>query len=277
MKVLCVYSQAQPPSDSGQHIELVFYLLLVNTEHVFPCLVELTASGHTPSPMTPTSDSEESNLNLQVREHWRRLGLRLMAAPSATAQLLLDQDKVERQTHAVRTHLEEVVQNALHHMRKDELWKRMLYGVSHSNVVRLYGVWCTITATMCVCVCVCVCVCAHALQVSMKTLMFKDFKDLLYLVKECPLEVLDPRLTQLMKQSRKWFKKLIQLVVCVCVCVCVEMRCNPLRALKLRFAENIRVYCSEDQSHTYAVSALPFTCGVGDECTHIHTYACRPS
>jgi hypothetical protein len=41
-------------------------------------------------------------------------------------------------------------------------------------------------------------------------LVFKDFKDLLYLVTECPLEKLDPRLAQFKKQSRKWFKKLIQ-------------------------------------------------------------------
>lgn len=48
------------------------------------------------------------------------------------------------------------------------------------------------------------------MQMPLTDLVFKDFRDLLYLVKECPLETLDPRLAQLKKQSRKWFKKLVQ-------------------------------------------------------------------
>ena len=43
--------------------------------------------------------------------------------------------------------------------------------------------------------------------------MFNDFTDLLYLVKECPLDSMDPILAQLKKQPRKWFKKLIKLVI----------------------------------------------------------------
>ena len=46
--------------------------------------------------------------------------------------------------------------------------------------------------------------------VPFSSLVVKDFKDLLYLVKECPLDTLDPRLAQLKKQPRKWFKKLVQ-------------------------------------------------------------------
>ncbi len=47
-------------------------------------------------------------------------------------------------------------------------------------------------------------------QLPLMDLRYSDFRDLLHLVTVCPLETLDPRLTQLKKQPRKWFKKLIK-------------------------------------------------------------------
>jgi hypothetical protein len=61
------------------------------------------------------------------------MGYGLMPTPSVASQLVLDKSKVRGQMQAVCTHLETVVQNALHHMRKDELWKRMLYGATHGS------------------------------------------------------------------------------------------------------------------------------------------------
>ncbi len=41
-------------------------------------------------------------------------------------------------------------------------------------------------------------------------LSIADFQDLLYMVTECQLENMDPQLAHFKKQSRKWFKKLIE-------------------------------------------------------------------
>ena len=132
IKVVSLCTHLQPSSDHVQYLQLVFYLLLVNTEDLFPCLVspEVTASCHA---IPPTAISEESDLNLKVREYRRKMGYGLLSTPSVASQLVLNEAKVEGQMHEVRTHLERVVQDALHHMRKDELWKRMLYGISHTN------------------------------------------------------------------------------------------------------------------------------------------------
>ena len=54
------------------------------------------------------------------------------ATPSATSQLMLDQEKVGQQLLSVQAHLEDIVRTGLYHMRKDDLWKRMLYGSSFS-------------------------------------------------------------------------------------------------------------------------------------------------
>ena len=111
----------------------MFYLLLVNTEDLFPCLTcpELPGSCHALPPTVPAG--EKSDLNLKVREHRRKMGYGLMSTPSVASQLVLDKTKVQGQLQIVRTHLETVVQSALHHMKKDELWKRMLYGVPHTS------------------------------------------------------------------------------------------------------------------------------------------------
>lgn len=56
------------------------------------------------------------------------MGFGSLATPSAASQLMLDKDKLEQHLQSVQAHLEGIIQNGLHHMRKDELWKRMLYG-----------------------------------------------------------------------------------------------------------------------------------------------------
>lgn len=80
----------------------------------------------------PEGLAEESDLNVKVREHRRRMGYGLMATPPASRQIL-NKENVESYLHGVRTHLETVIRKALHHMRKDELWKRLLYGASFSS------------------------------------------------------------------------------------------------------------------------------------------------
>ena len=125
-----------PTTSREQYLELAFYLLLVNSEEKFPCLTSdlpvLTASCHAVPPSVSEDLTEESDLNVQVREHRRRMGYGLMATPTASRQVL-SAEKVGSQVHAVRTHLESVIRRALHHMRKDELWKRLLYGASYST------------------------------------------------------------------------------------------------------------------------------------------------
>ncbi len=131
IKVLCLSTCLHPTSDSVQYLQLVFYLLLVNTRDFFPCLTSTTETTTSTPPAEPQGGSQDSDLKLKVREHRRKMGYGLMSTPAS--QVILEKSKVEGQMDAVRTHLETIVQNALHHMRKDELWKRMLYGVPHTN------------------------------------------------------------------------------------------------------------------------------------------------
>lgn len=110
----------------------------MNSRDKFPCLTsdspELSASRHSlPLPQPPHQQAEESDLNHKVREHRRKMGYGLMATPSTASQHMLARENVESRLHAVRTHLEGMIREALHHMRKDELWKRLLYGASYSS------------------------------------------------------------------------------------------------------------------------------------------------
>ena len=67
---------------------------------------------------------------VQVKEHRRRMGLGSLTTPSASIQQVLEHEQIEQLGHSMKTYLEDVIQNGLHRMRKDELWKRMLYGNS---------------------------------------------------------------------------------------------------------------------------------------------------
>lgn len=144
--MLALYNAGLPPStSSGMQLELIFYLLVVNSEEKFPRLIndspELSASCHALPPTVPEGLAEESDLNLKVREHRRRMGYGLMATP--TASRYMSSQSVESQLHAVRTHLETVIRKALHHMRKDELWKRLLYGATFSSEGKVVSLsWC---------------------------------------------------------------------------------------------------------------------------------------
>ncbi len=140
IRVVAIFTPLESSSDQVQYLQLVFYLLLVNKEDLFPCLTspspQHSASCHALPPTAPqreAEEEEESDLHLKVQEHRRKMGYGIRPSGSPASQLVLDKEKVEGQIHAVRTHLESVIQNALHHMKKDELWKRMLYGASHSS------------------------------------------------------------------------------------------------------------------------------------------------
>lgn len=128
------------PADNAEYlVDLQFYLLLVNKEDYFPRLTSsspgLLASRH-PDPV----DSDESDLNLKVREHRRKMGFGPLAATSVAS--LLDHDKVEQQLQGVRAYLESIINDTQHHMRKNDLWKRMLYGNS-PELVGHYAVLCS--------------------------------------------------------------------------------------------------------------------------------------
>ena len=146
-----MYSTPKYHSDNVQYFELIFYLLLVHKEDLFPRLTsnlpESAATCHPLSPSLPLIEAVESSLNIQVRENRSKMGFGSLSSPSAASQIVVDKEKVEKQMQRVSTHLEEMTRKALHHMRKDELWKRMLYGtkspdgrtVSSHGVLADYG------------------------------------------------------------------------------------------------------------------------------------------
>ena len=65
-----------------------------------------------------------SELNIKVREHRRKMGL-LSTPPPASH---LHAEFMQEHMTGVKSHLEEACQEALSHMRRDVLWKRMVYG-----------------------------------------------------------------------------------------------------------------------------------------------------
>ncbi len=87
---------------------------------------------------------------------------------------------------SLKVHLEGVVKSAQHHLRRDELWKRMVYGRQVRVDARLAG------------------------ASPFEPLAYTEFRELLQLVTVCPLEKLDPRLAPLKKQTKKWYRRLLE-------------------------------------------------------------------
>ncbi len=54
----------------------------------------------------------------------------LLSTPSQASQLVLNTRLIAEHMTGVKLHLEEACQVALSHMRRDALWKRMVYGQS---------------------------------------------------------------------------------------------------------------------------------------------------
>ena len=52
---------------------------------------------------------------------------------SVASQLVVGGALIKEHMRSLQGHFEGVVKNALHHMRRDELWKRMLYGGHRSD------------------------------------------------------------------------------------------------------------------------------------------------
>ncbi len=52
----------------------------------------------------------------------------LLSTPSHASQLTLDSQLISEHMVGVKVHLEEACQGALSHMRRDSLWKRLVYG-----------------------------------------------------------------------------------------------------------------------------------------------------
>ena len=132
--------------EKNQHcLNLVFYLLLVNINDRFPRRTR-DASSHGsslhpdsqyvptragPSPEDPVHELD-SELHLSVKKHRLKLGLDPLLRPSSSSssasRLVQDDSLVREHMQSLQGHFEGIVKNALHHMRRDELWKRMLYG-----------------------------------------------------------------------------------------------------------------------------------------------------
>ena len=143
-------------SDSTHALKLDFYLLLVHKFDKFPRLTCSTPPQDTPRMRIPLKISHspeeatviESELHLSVRKHRMKLGLDPLLKPTSASQLVLDDQLIGQHMARLRVHFEGVVKEAIHHMRRDELWKRMLYGryrtqtESKMNVVRVLTVLC---------------------------------------------------------------------------------------------------------------------------------------
>jgi hypothetical protein len=138
-------------------LKLVFYLLMVHKEDNFPRLTcnspQLRASCHThpitsgtgigggggglggirsATPSDNEGETAESELNAKVRAHRRKLGFGSLSGGSPASRVVLDKTVIDEQIRGVQTHLETTIRNALYHIRRDELWKRMLYGKERS-------------------------------------------------------------------------------------------------------------------------------------------------
>lgn len=127
--------------DNNPHcLDLVFYLLLVNKYDKFPRPTCASLNPSTSisrysipstkpglSPEDPTHNPE-SELHLSVRKRRLKLGLDPLLRPSTASQLVLDGSLIQEHIRSLQGLFEGIVKNAVHHMRRDELWKRMLYG-----------------------------------------------------------------------------------------------------------------------------------------------------
>lgn len=126
-----------------QCLELIFYLLLVDKYDKFP----RPTCESAPLPNSPYSTSStklavspdeltqstESELHLSVRKHRLKLGLEPVLRSSTASQLVLNEILIQEHVRSLEEHFEGIVKNAVHHMRRDELWKRMLYGRCRSE------------------------------------------------------------------------------------------------------------------------------------------------
>ena len=122
-------------------LNLIFYLLLVNINNKFPRLTcdsslytvnsSFSASKYGATRLGQSPDESlhnpESELHLSMRKRRIKLGLDPQLRSTAS-QLVLDGNLLCEHVQSLQGHFEGIVKNALHHMRRDELWKRMLYG-----------------------------------------------------------------------------------------------------------------------------------------------------
>ena len=133
----------------GNFLKLVFYLLMVHKENNFSHLTcnspQLRASCHThpvtgtsvgglggirsrsTTPSTSDNEGEEAE-SAKVCAHRRKSAFGSLSRGSAASRVVLDKTLIDEQIRGVQTHLETTVRNAAYYVRRDELWKRLLYG-----------------------------------------------------------------------------------------------------------------------------------------------------
>ena len=146
IRIIAMYKHKET-GVTGNTLKLAFYLLMVHKEDLFPRLTcsspQLRASCHThpvtsvggrsATPSDNEEDEVESELNVKVRARRRKLGFGSLSAGSSASRVVLDKNMISEQIRGVQTHLETIINNALYHMRRDELWKRLLYGKERST------------------------------------------------------------------------------------------------------------------------------------------------
>lgn len=134
--------------DTSPHcLCLAFYLLLVNINERFPRLTcnllpHSSDATSTQYPLQPaksgispeesTIHDQESELHMSMRKRRLKLGLDPLHRSTAS-RLISDGKLVHEHMQSLQGHFEGIVKNAMHHMRRDELWKRMLYGKYRSE------------------------------------------------------------------------------------------------------------------------------------------------
>ena len=139
-----IHIVATSDDTSPYRLQLTFFLLLVNLREQFPRLTRessaISPSSHTMaesqrSSVMPSSpedpipgSSSETELYLSMKKQRIKLGLDPNVHSEVTQQLVSDEGLVREHMRGLQRHFERIMTNALHHMRRDELWKRMLYG-----------------------------------------------------------------------------------------------------------------------------------------------------
>jgi hypothetical protein len=186
--------------DSNPHcLNLAFYLLLVNNREKFPrraldsspVATDTTTNSQCtilPSPEEPAAHASDSELHVSVRKRRIKLGLDAHLRSKAS-RLVVDGGLIREHMRSLQGHFEGIVKSALHHMRRDELWKRMLYGRYRPDPTR-----------------------PAMMQPMFEQLKCDEFRELLRLVTVSPLEKLDPQLAALRRQTKKWFRRLMSMM-----------------------------------------------------------------
>jgi hypothetical protein len=177
---------AVPNSDhSNSTISLSIYMILVNKHDKFPRLTvysPLVGGGAT----TPTEDldlvnEKQSELHLSVQSHRRKLGYGSLNTPTGGSSVVINESIINEEMKGLKRHFYNVIMAAQSHVKRNELWKRLLYG----GRVEMSGLSCV------------------------------EFQELLQLVTVVRIESVDHELIPLQKQSKKNYRQILKLATII--------------------------------------------------------------